>query len=245
MARKVLVSILAGLVASVIGGYIYAYLITLAQPTIYVVGGVVALIAGLVALSYLLRSKWYLLTASGLLGFYPKGQAQCQKMISAEIARSSKVVLIGARGMDLIGEQSPFSKAIETAKHLESIEVFLLSPGGKNARLRSQHLDVERNKYAAECEAVDNYLGYLSIQSHLPIAKFSYSERPLLRLIETDKSVWVAIYRSGTRGRELPIFRLSRSGALYKEIERYTDALRVNAELRQYQVNSLHQQVAQ
>lgn len=178
------IGLLTGLITAVAGGFLYAYLISTSVPGAYL-GGATLLIAALVILGYRFRGKWYLLAGSGIRGYFPKGQRQCQRQIVAELEKSRSAVFIGARGMDLIGDSSPFAAALEKLKAAESVGIFLLMPGGKNARLRGQALEVEKKKYQAEGEAVDNFLGSLAFRSNVPIHKYSYTDKPQVRLVQT------------------------------------------------------------
>ena len=227
------IGLLTGLITSVAGGFLYAYLISANTPGVYLIG-VVLLVLALGVLAYRFRGKWYLLTKSGIVGYFPKGQPQCQRQIVSELEGSKRAIFIGARGMDLVGESSPFSAALGKSKDAELIEVFLLAPGGKNARLRGQALEVEKKKYQAEGEAVDNFLGSLAFRNNLPIHKYSYTDKPQVRLIQTGRSIWIAFYRSGLRGRELPIVNLSLKSPFAREVEKFIDALRATSQLRSY-----------
>lgn len=233
LGPAVLVPMAVGVGASVAGSYVYSYLATAHVSAGLTIGSGVVLGAVAVAL-YVLRGKWFLIGASGIKGYYPKGQGQCLARIVDEIEKSKSLVIVGARGMDLVGERSPFAEAILRSRNLDKIEVLLLTPGGKNARLRSEYLEVERQKYVAECESVDRYLGVLSVHEGRPILKYSYSEKPQFRIIATDRSIFVSLYRSGQRGRDLPVWNLSRGSLLANSLDRFIDTLRLGAELRTY-----------
>lgn len=233
-ARSMLVlSILAGLATSVAGSFAYAYLASLKTPGLYT-AGTLLLVATVAIFAYVFRGRWFVLTRSGIRGYYPDGQRQCERSIASELRRTRAATFVGARGMDLIGEGSLFPACLAGSKTLEKVEVFLLTPGSKNSRLRSEHLEVERNKYVAEGQAVDNFVGFMRLSQGIPVAKYSYTERPQVRLIITDFSAWVGFYRPALRGRELPIYRIAGNGVLAKEVNKYVETLRASAELRSY-----------
>ena len=137
--------------------------------------------------------------------------------------------------MDLLGENSPVAAALTNSKSLSKIEVFLLDPSGDFSRLRSDHLEVERRKYKAECESVDNFLGVLKLQRDRPVVKYSYNQKPLFRIILTDHSIWLSTYQPGVRGKDLPCWHISRTrGTLAQQILSYCDDLRKQARMTSY-----------
>ena len=232
--NKNIIALTLGLITSVVGGYLYSYLIKVSFPFVYVVGTVLV-IMGLGFVLYVLRGRLFLLFTSGIVGYYPKGQIAFIKKAVSEILKSREVIIIGARGMDLTGENSPVGNALKESTSLNNVEIFLLEPGGKNSRLRSEHLEVEKRKYEAECVSVDNFIGLLKIRDSKPIKKYSYTVKPLFRLIITDYSAFLSFYKSGIRGRDLPCWHISRkSTSLFPQIIRYLDYMKNNSEVKAY-----------
>ncbi len=177
----------------------------------------------------------YLLFKSGIVGYYPRGQIEFIDKAVSEISKSRDVIIIGARGMDLTGENSPVGNALGNSNSLNNIEIFLLEPGGKHSRLRSEHLEVEKKKYKAECVSVDNFLGLLQLQYDKPIKKYSYTVKPLFRLTVTDFSAFISFYKSGIRGRTLPCWHISRkSQTLFPQILKFCDHLKLNSKVKTY-----------
>lgn len=227
--RNSFFAILVGLITSVTGGYLYSYLISINFPFIYVLGTIAA-IASIAALIYIVRARLLLLFASGIVGYFPKGQTQYIDRLVKSISTSRNVIIAGARGMDLAGENSPAGKALMKAKKKEKVEIFLLEPGGEHSRLRSEHLEVEKKKYEAECVSVDSFFKILQVQHHIPITKYSYTAKPLFRLIITDEFAFVSIYQSGIRGRDLPCWQiLNTSQVLYPKVLSYCEFLRAHS----------------
>lgn len=142
-----LIAVLIGLITSVAGGYLYTYLIEIKFPFVYAVG-VICVVSALGSVLYIYRGKIFLLANSGILGSYPEGQSQYVRRAASEVKNSQKVTVVGARGMDLTGENSPIGNAIKESKVLNQVEIYLLAPEAEHSRLRSDHLDVERKKYA-------------------------------------------------------------------------------------------------
>lgn len=229
-----LIALAIGLVTSVVGAYSYTYLIKIEFPFVYAIGAV-ALVAALGLAAYLVRGKSFLLFQSGVNGYYPLGQSQYIQGVVSEVRQSKELLLVGARGMDLVGDNSPIGVAIADSKKLNKIEVLLLDPAGDFSRLRSDHLEVERRKYKAECESVDNFLGVLKLQADRPVVKYSYNQKPLFRIIVTDQSIWLATYQPGVRGRDLPCWHISRThGPLAFHILSYCEYLKGNSKMTSY-----------
>lgn len=232
--RTNLIAVLIGLATSVAGGYLYTYLIAIKFPFVYAVGVTCVAAACLVVL-YLLRGKIYLVLGSGISGYYPGGQSDYIGRAASEARQSHHVTIIGARGMDLTGENSPIGDALRNAKSLESVEIFLLEPEGEHSRLRSDHLEVERKKYAAECESVDSFIGVLKLHEGRPVKKYTYSAKPFLRVIMTDSSIFLSFYQTGIRGKELPCWHISKkSKVLYQQVLNYCEYLKSHAILQEY-----------
>ena len=232
--KNILIALVVGVITSVIGGYTYAHLIKIGFPFVYILGALVASI-GLLIIGYYYRGKIYLVLSSSIVGYYPKGQSQYLSKATHAIEHSKEVTIVGARGMDLIGEYSPFSQAVRSSKTISSVDVILLEPGGKHSRLRSEHLEVERKKYESECAAVENFIGVLKIHEGMNVNKYSYTTRPLLRMIITDKYAFVSFYKPGTRGKELPCWQISRrSTTIFPLLVKYTDNLKNISRLVEY-----------
>lgn len=232
--RNNLIAVLIGLATSVAGGYLYTYLIEIKFPFVYAVG-ITCIASACLSVLYILRGKIYLLLRSGVSGYYPGGQSDYIRRAASEVKNSRQVTVIGARGMDLTGENSPIGDAIRKSKSLESIEIYLLDPEGEHSRLRSDHLDVERKKYAAECESVDSFIGVLKLHDGRPVRKYTYSAKPLLRLIMTDFSIFLSFYQPGIRGKELPCWHISRkSKVLYQQVLNYCEYLKSHSSLQEY-----------
>lgn len=229
-----LIAIAIGLLTSVIGGYVYTYLLEVKFPFVYALG-LLAIATAIALALYLLRGKVFLLIFSGVKGYYPRGQPQYIRRAASEVRNAKEVLLVGARGMDLVGESSPIGSALSDSKTLSKIEVFLLDPSGDFSRLRSDHLEVERRKYKAECDSVDNFLGVLKLQRDRPVLKYSYNQKPLFRIILTEKSIWFSAYQPGVRGRDLPCWNISRSrGILAQLILSHCEDLRKKATVTTY-----------
>lgn len=229
-----LIAVAIGLLTSVVGAYAYTYLLEIKFPFVYAIG-MLAVAAAVGLALYLLRGKAYLLFQSGVKGYYPLGQSQYIRRAAADVKRAKEVLLIGARGMDLVGENSHVGTALSDSKSLNKIEVFLLDPSGDFSRLRSEHLEVERRKYKAECESVDNFLGVLKLQRDRPVTKYSYNRKPLFRIIVTDQSIWLAPYQPGVRGKDLPCWHISRTrGTLAAHVLSYCDDLKKHATMTSY-----------
>ncbi len=232
--RNNLIAVLIGLITSVAGGYLYTYLIEIKFPFVYAVGAI-CIASALVSVAYIFRGKIFLLTRSGVAGYYPGGQSEYIWRAASEVKKSHHVTVVGARGMDLTGENSPIGAAIRESKLLETIEMYLLAPEGEHSRLRSDHLDVERRKYAAECESVDSFIGVLKLHEGRPIQKYTYSAKPLLRMIITDFSIFLSFYQPGIRGKELPCWHISKeSKALHQQVLNYCEYLKSHARLQEY-----------
>lgn len=233
--RNNLIAVLIGLATSVAGGYLYTYLIKIKFPFVYAVGAAFVTL-GCVTILYLFRGKIYLVLRSGVSGYYPGGQSDYIGRAASEVKNSHCVTIIGARGMDLTGENSPIGDALRNSKSLESVEIFLLEPQGENSRLRSDHLDVERKKYAAECESVDKFIGVLKLHESRPVKKYTYSAKPLLRAIITDSSIFLSFYQPGIRGKELPCWHISKkSKVLCQLVLDYCEHLKSHATLQEYE----------
>ncbi len=232
--KNIIIAIVIGLFTSVVGGYTYAHLIKINFPFIYLLGGTISLVT-LLVISYFLRGKFYLLYSSSIIGYFPKGQSQYLSKATFALSHSKEVIVVGARGMDLIGEYSPFSKALRKSKILSKIDIILLEPGGRHSRLRSEHLEVERKKYEAECVGVENFIGVLKVHEGMSVNKYSYTTKPLLRMLITDKFAFVSLYKPGTRGKDLPCWQISRnSTTLFPLLEKYTDNLKRDSKVVEY-----------
>lgn len=232
--RNNLIAVLIGLATSVAGGYLYAYLIEIKFPFVYGIG-ITVITLGCSTLLYLYRGKLNLLLRSGVSGYYPGGQSDYIERAASEVRNAHKVIIIGARGMDLTGENSPIGDALRNAKSLESVEIYLLESQGAYSRLRSDHLEVERKKYAAECESVDSFIGVLKLHEGRPVQKYSYSVKPLLRVIMTDSSIFLSFYQAGIRGKELPCWHISKKSKFLRQLLlNYCEYLKSHATLQEY-----------
>jgi hypothetical protein len=232
--QKNLIAIGVGIITSVVGGYTYAYLLSINFPFIYALGGLLLLVAAS-TFAYLNRGKAYLIFRSGIKGYYHKGQADYIARAAKAVRKSKEVIVVGARGSDLTGESSPIGKALKASSENQKVEIFLLDPLCEHSRLRSDHLDVERRKYIAESEGVDGFFGVLKLHKGRPITKYSYNEKPLFRMIITDSSIFLSFYHSGVRGKDLPCWHISRtSNVLDPKIESYVAHLREISDVRNY-----------
>jgi hypothetical protein len=229
-----LIAILIGLITSIAGGYLYTYLIKINFPFVYAVGGI-CIISALTLILYIYRGKIFLITRSGIIGYYPGGQPQFIRRAVSEVKKSREITIVGARGMNLTGESSPIGNAIKESKTISKIMIYLLDIGSEHSRLRSDHLAIERKKYEAECISVDSFIGVLKLHTGLPITKYSYKARPLLRLIITDFSIFLSFYQTGIRGNELPCWHISKkSKVLCQQVQSYYQYLAENATVQEY-----------
>lgn len=110
--KSTILAIVIGLATSVVGGYAYTELIKIDFPSIYLIGSLVSIFS-LLVIGYILRGKLYLLFLSSIVGYFPNGQSQYVNKAVKALSHSKEVVVVGARGMDLIGAGSPFSEALK------------------------------------------------------------------------------------------------------------------------------------
>ena len=232
--NKNIIAIIIGIATSVMGGYLYTYLLSIDFPLAYALGAVL-LVAAAVTLAYVNRGKVYLLFRSSIKGYYPDGQRDYIDRAVKEILRSKMVTIVGARGTDLTGEGTSIGSALRDAKQIQEVEIFLLKPQGEHSRLRSDHLEVERQKYTAESESVDAFFGVLKLHEGRPVRKFSYDAKPRFRMVITDFSIFVCFYQPGTRGRDLPCWHVSKKpSVLQSEISSYIEYLKGISTERNY-----------
>lgn len=206
--RNNVIAIAIGLITSIIGGYVYSWLIEIKFPFVYALS--VALITiSILILLFVIRGKLFLLFVSGISGYFPYGQKQYIRSTVDDIVNSENITIIGARGKDLVGEGSPVGNALSNSNSIKKATIYLLAPESEYSRLRSEHLEVERLKYVAECHSVDNYIGVLALHNSCPITKYSYNSKPLFRIIITDRRIYLSVYQTGIRGRDLPCWVIS------------------------------------
>lgn len=153
---------------------------------------------------------------SPVIGYYPGGQETYTRRLLRDLKKSQNVTVIGARGRDLIGEGSPLGHELE--KWHGSVHAYLLSPQSEHARLRTGHLDVERDKYTAEVLSVHAFLGVVSLHNHLAVDLRTYDAEPLIRAVIFDRVAYLAPYVPYVQGRALPTFRVSRGSATVERI---------------------------
>lgn len=231
--RDILIAIITGLLSSVIASYVYAYLVassfTLRQMAIWAFA-----VTCLTILISLLLPRVRLAFISGITGYYPHGQKQYIRRLRKELTESKTLKIIGARGLDLVGERSPIGASLE---HWQGeLDAFLINPASSHVRLRVDHLAVEREKYQTECKMVDGFLGVLALRHGVHVTKYEYDGEPIFRAIILDNSAYVSVYQSGVQGRLLPCFRLrSVRDPLYMALIRYTTHLKENSTRRSYQ----------
>jgi hypothetical protein len=231
--KDIIIAMSTGLLSSLIASYAYAHLSSnfgLRQIAIF--GGVAGLIALLVSK---LLPRIRLLFGSGITAYYPKGQQQCINRLLNDLKKSKTVKIIGARGLDLVGERSPIGNYLEESRWQGEIEAFLINADSTHARLRVNQLAVEREKYKAECLSVDKFLGVLALRRGLQVTRYEYNADPLFRAVILDTCAYVSIYQSGVRGRLLPCFRLrSVTDPLYIALNSYCNYLRSIATCHAY-----------
>ena len=145
---------------------------------------------------------------SPVVGYYPRGQSMYTRRIVRDLKKSRTVTLIGARGRDLIGEGSPIGQELDDWHG--TVQVFLLSSSSDHARLRTGHLEVERDKYTAEVLSVQAFLNVVSLHNHLSVELVTYDVEPLARAVIFDRVAYIAPYIPHVQGRALPTFRIAR-----------------------------------
>lgn len=229
MLGKQTVPIVLGVGTSVAGSFAYTWLTSNQLPLWWVAAA--ATVSLLVIWAYiLLRRPISIVSHSGIVQYYPTGQAGYQNDLIQDAARSRKIVVCGARGRDLIGEESPLAKVLQERKPTFNMEVFLIDPDSQHIRLRMNSLNAEKSKYKSERNAVDSFLEVLNDRNGLNIIRYSYSSLPLFRAIIFDDIAYICIYEDGIRGRDLPCYKITkRCGPLWNRLEKYIDQLRDEA----------------
>jgi hypothetical protein len=226
-------AVLVGIVTSLAGSFLYAEITSTPIPWSVALISTLALSAAIL-LGIKLAPRVRLMIRSGITGFYPDGQEQYLHDLQRDLKKSKSLTVIGARGLDLVGESSPIGNFLKTAQDCE-VNVFLLDPDSHHARLRIGHLDVERQKYHSESASVDHYLAVLKLQQGISIRAYSYDEEPRWRAIILDSAAYVAFYRDGVQGRKLPCYRIAdHSTHLYLLVKKEVTALRSRATPRTY-----------
>lgn len=224
--RDIIVAVITGLLSSVIASYIYANLVAsnfgFRQMVVWsgLAGGIALLVSKLLP-------RIRLLFGSGITAYYPNGQQQYIKHLLNDLKKSKTAKVVGARGLDLIGERSPIGHSIEEWGWQGELEAFLISAESSHARLRVNNLAVEREKYRAECQSVDKFLGVLALRHAVHVTKCEYDAEPIFRAVILDNCAYVSLYQLGVQGRLLPCFRLrSVRDPLYTALISYCNYLR-------------------
>jgi len=166
--------------------------------------------------------------------FYPKGQGQFSVELVADLHRSRTLKVIGARGLDLIGERSVIGELLAEDRWTGALEAYLLNPTSSHGRLRVGHLDVEREKYQAEAQAVHKFLEVIATRNHVSVAAYEYDATPMFRAYILEHAAYVSLYQEGVQGRLLPAYRLKPSNSLYLGLLAYCKHLRTTAVAHAY-----------
>jgi hypothetical protein len=194
-----------GVGASTVASYVYAGLADRDVPLIVLLGATI--VAAVVAFGVARVSpQANLLLRSALLGYHPRGQNDYIKQVIRDLNKSRSIVVVGARGFDLIGPRSPLGKALRV--WTGEIKAYVLHPDSTHVRLRSGALDVEREHYKAELRSVIASLQLISLQAHSSVSIFLYDAQPRFRIIALDKVAYVAPYSANTQGIATPTYRV-------------------------------------
>jgi hypothetical protein len=232
--RDIIIASITGFLSSILASYLYAQIVAsrfgFKQMAIFT--GAAAFITFLI-IKLLPRIR--LVLGSGITAYYPHGQSQYMKTLLNDLQHSKTLKVIGARGLDLIGERSPIGSSLEERHWQGELEAFLISPDSSHARLRVNHLAVEKEKYKTECKMVDSFLGVLALRHAVQVTKYEYDGEPVFRAIILDSCAYVSLYQAGVQGRLLPCFRLrSVRDPLFTALIGYTKHLRAIASHRVY-----------
>lgn len=222
---EIAVSVGAGTISSLLAAYLFRRAETIEIPWWWIVGFAV-LVSVLILTLISQRYRFYVITSSGITGYYPKGQKSYISDVIRDITAANKIQIIGARGLDLVGDQSPIGKALRSLGGNKIIEVFLLGAESEHGRLRSNYLEIERRKYVAESISAQHAVLLLNTMGH-DAHLYTYDASPKIRAIIADDVAYVSSYKSGTRGRRLPAYRISsRRGAAFEVVAAYIEYLR-------------------
>jgi len=237
MFQTIIISITTGLVSSLVASYLYAQF---SNNAIGIYGIAITTLLTSLAVWTIIRllPRLRLVAGADILGYYPKGQRQYIAKLLADIQNSETLIIIGARGLDLIGERSPIGTSL-TRGWKGSIEAYLISPESTHARLRGNALAIERTKYESESRSVDSFLGVLKLRDGIRVTTYHYDSEPFMRAIILDSCAYVAFYQQGVQGRALPCYRIKASGGrLIAELRAYCNFLKDHSRLRPYEENA-------
>jgi hypothetical protein len=226
--RSQLVPGIVGVFASLVAAYVYTNLATtsIGLPEILAIGMAAAAVAWLLRRT---RGRLRLGFLSPIDRFYPKGQVQFAADLLDDLRKSKTIKVIGARGLDLVGERSVIGELLSEDKWNGSLEAYLLNPTSDHGRLRVNHLDVEREKYQAEVRSVQSFLGIIAARNHVSVTTYEYDAAPLFRAYVLEQTAYAALYQEGVQGRLLATYRVKSTSPLYLGLLTYCKHLRSKA----------------
>jgi hypothetical protein len=205
--RATIASLVVGIVASLIAAFAVELETSKRIPlgTALAFMGAAAVVYGLVLLG---SARFRAAFGSAITGYYPRGESSYTRRLIRDLGKSRSMVVVGARGRDLIGESSAIGQQLD--KWNGTMHVYLLSPSSDHARLRTGHLAVERDKYTAEAASVQAFLNVVSLHNHLSVTLTTYDADPIIRAIILERVAYLAPYIPHVQGRTLPTYRVTR-----------------------------------
>jgi hypothetical protein len=221
--KEIVVSGVIGAGSSLAASYAYTALVQESVPAYTVAVGALLIAIAALALSRL-SAIANLAWRSDISGYYPGGQHQFEKRLLRDLRRSENVIVVGARGLDLIGPQSALSRAL--ADWSGNITVYLIDPRSHHVRLRSGALDIERQQYVSELNSVVAALRLLSLQAHSAFRIYTYDRSPQIRAIILDRFAYVSFYSPNVQGKKLSTYRVKLARFTSRHaLEAYVDYL--------------------
>jgi hypothetical protein len=205
--RATIASLIVGVVASLIAAFAVELETSKRIPLGTALAFMVAA-AAVYALVLVGSARFRAAFGSSIRGYYPRGQSSYARRLIRDLGKSRSIVVVGARGRDLIGESSEIGQQLD--KWNGTMHVYLLSPSSDHARLRTGHLEVERDKYTAEAASVQAFLNVVSLHNHLSVTLTTYDADPVIRAIILDRVAYLAPYIPHVQGRRLPTYRVTR-----------------------------------
>jgi hypothetical protein len=228
--KQVLLSVVLGVLASVVAAYVFLGL-QAAQPNwpvVLTVGGVLSLLLWIIISQ---RFRLNVLTKGGIAAYYPAGQRDYIDVAVRDLHAAEQIYILGARGLDLVGDQSPIAKALREAHGRKTVGVFLLGTASEHGRLRGNALQIEREKYEAECISAQRGVMLLQ-QGEVEVTLYTYDAQPRIRAIVTETVAYVSLYKPGMRGRDLPAYKLTRgAGEAYDSVVAFIERLRLSSKM--------------